>query len=158
MSGIEDIRKLSEAELKQDLRDESSWHYRYKDSCYIYIGGLHKKLTEGDIIIVFSQFGEPIDINLVRDSKTGESKGFCFLGYRNQKSTILAVDNMNGYKLLDKVLKVDHVLDYKAPLKKDSMGNFVEDKYEATGAEGKGIDNYFVTKSESILHKRYLKN
>lgn len=38
MSGIEDIRKLSEAELKQDLRDESSWHYRYKDSCYIYIG------------------------------------------------------------------------------------------------------------------------
>lgn len=34
-------------------------------------GGLDVRLTEGDIIIVFSQWGEPIDINLVRDKKTG---------------------------------------------------------------------------------------
>lgn len=30
-------------------------------------GGLDYELTEGDIISVFSQYGEPVDINLKRD-------------------------------------------------------------------------------------------
>ncbi len=40
-----------------------------------------------------------MNINLVRDKKTGKSKGFCFLCYENQKSTVLAVDNLNGIKV-----------------------------------------------------------
>ena len=44
------------------------------------------------------RYGEIININLVRD-KSGKSKGFCFLGYENQKSTVLAVDNFNGIKV-----------------------------------------------------------
>lgn len=39
-----------------------------------------------------------MNINLVRDKKTGKPKGFCFLCYENQKSTVLAVDNLNGIK------------------------------------------------------------
>jgi RNA-binding motif protein, X-linked 2 len=42
------------------------------------------------------RYGEVVDLNLVRDKKTGKSKGFAFLAYENQKSTILAVDNLNG--------------------------------------------------------------
>jgi hypothetical protein len=30
-------------------------------------GGLDNRLTEGDVIAVFSQYGEPVDINLARD-------------------------------------------------------------------------------------------
>lgn len=45
------------------------------------------------------RYGEVVNINLVRDKKTGQSKGYCFLGYENQKSTILAVDNFNGIKV-----------------------------------------------------------
>jgi RNA-binding motif X-linked protein 2 len=37
-----------------------------------------------------------MDINLVRDQKTGKSRGFGFLKYDDQRSTILAVDNLNG--------------------------------------------------------------
>jgi RNA-binding motif X-linked protein 2 len=33
---------------------------------------------------------------LVRDRKTGKSKGYAFLQYEDQRSTILAVDNLNG--------------------------------------------------------------
>ena len=40
-----------------------------------------------------------MNINLVRDKKTGKPKGFCFLCYENQKSTVLAVDNLNGIKV-----------------------------------------------------------
>lgn len=49
---------------------------KYKHNTFInvyirYIGNLDTRLTEGDIVIVFSQFGEPIDVNLVRDKETG---------------------------------------------------------------------------------------
>lgn len=40
-----------------------------------------------------------MDINLIRDEKTGKSKGFAFLAYQDQRSTVLAVDNFNGIKV-----------------------------------------------------------
>lgn len=55
-----------------------------------------------------SQFGEPTYINLVRDKETGKSKGFAFIKYEDQRSTDLAVDNLGGAKIMDRILKVDH--------------------------------------------------
>ena len=45
------------------------------------------------------RYGEIVNINLVRDKKSGKSKGFCFLAYQDQRSTVLAVDNFNGIKV-----------------------------------------------------------
>ena len=45
------------------------------------------------------RYGEIIDINLVRDKSSGKSKGYGFLCYEDQRSTILAVDNFNGIKV-----------------------------------------------------------
>ena len=33
--------------------------------------------------------------------------------YEDQRSTVLAVDNLNGGKVLGRIIKVDHVEDYK---------------------------------------------
>lgn len=52
----------------------------------------------GALTVCF-RYGEVVNINLVRDKKTGKSKGFCFLCYEDQRSTILAVDNFNGIKV-----------------------------------------------------------
>ena len=87
---------------------EASWHADYRDTAYIYIGGLPFDLSEGDVIAIFSQFGEPVHINLVRDKETGKSKGFAFLKYEDQRSTDLAVDNLGGATVLGRVLRVDH--------------------------------------------------
>ncbi|EUT92372.1 hypothetical protein PFAG_00509 [Plasmodium falciparum Santa Lucia] len=148
---IRNIEKLNEAELKNIGNNDSSWHDQYRDSSYIYIGNLDNRLTEGDIVIVFSQYGEPIDVNLVRDNETGKSKGYCFLSYADQRSTILAVDNFNGYKLLERPLVVDHILNYRLPKKylKDADKN----EYKPTGAEGQGIGVYNVVESEIKLSK-----
>lgn len=62
-----------------------------------------------------SQWGEIEDINLVRDKETNKSMGFAFVKYEDQRSTILAVDNFNGVKLLGRVLRCDHVQQYKLP-------------------------------------------
>ena len=61
------------------------------------------------------RYGEPVNINLVRDQKSGKSKGFCFICYEDQRSTVLAVDNFNGTKICGRTIRVDHVLNYKAP-------------------------------------------
>lgn len=49
------------------------------------------------------RYGEIINVNLVRDKKTGKSKGFCFVAYEDQRSTILAVDNFNGIKVVSNI-------------------------------------------------------
>ena len=86
----------------------ASWHTDYRDTAYVYIGGLPFELSEGDIITIFSQYGEPTYINLVRDKETGKSKGFAFLKYEDQRSTDLAVDNLGGAVVMGRTLKVDH--------------------------------------------------
>ena len=48
---------------------------QYADSAYVFVGGLPFDLTEGDVLVIMSQFGEIVDCNLVRDRETGESKG-----------------------------------------------------------------------------------
>lgn len=87
---------------------EASWHADYRDTAYIYIGGLPFDLTEGDVATIFSQFGEPVYVNLIRDKDSGKSKGFAFLKYEDQRSTDLAVDNLGGSTVMGRVLKVDH--------------------------------------------------
>lgn len=102
----------------------------YKDSAWIFIGGLSFDLSEGDVIAVFSQYGEVVNINLIRDRKTGKSKGFAFLCYQDQRSTILAVDNLNGIKLLNRVIRVDHVEQYKVPKEFDDITPEMKQLYD----------------------------
>lgn len=101
-------------------------------------------LTEGDVIAIFSQFGEPVYINLVRDKESGKSKGFAFLKYEDQRSTDLAVDNLGGATVLGRVLKVDHTR-YKK--KEDEEGG------NNTGAFG-GIEENGKQTSNGSLARR----
>ncbi|TGZ39336.1 RNA-binding motif protein, X-linked 2 [Temnothorax longispinosus] len=117
LTNVKNIKKLNEQELRG--RNKTSWHDQYKDSAWIFVGGLPYDLTEGDVIAIFSQYGEVVNINLIRDKDTGKQKGYGFLCYEDQRSTILAVDNFNGIKvILGRTIRVDHVSNYKAP--KDS--------------------------------------
>merc|ERR1712087_433055 len=108
-------KNLGQVELDQGLEGNQSWHHQFRNSAYIFVGGLHQGFSEGDVVIIFSQFGEIVDVNLVRDKTDGKSKGFAFVCYEDQRSTILAVDNMNGAQVLSRTLRVNHVDKYKAP-------------------------------------------
>ncbi|CAG7848311.1 RNA-binding motif protein, X-linked 2 [Serendipita indica DSM 11827] len=112
MNVVREINRINEREL--DLAPgQGSWHDQYKDSAYIFIGGLNYELTEGDVITVFSQYGEVVDIDMPREKSTGKRRGFAFLMYEDQRSTVLAVDNLNGAELAGRTLRVDHVQNYK---------------------------------------------
>eukprot|EP01031_Cornospumella_fuschlensis_P031566 gene31566-38151_t len=118
MNNVKAIENLKEEELKHNIIGgitKGSWHDKYKDSAWIFLGGFAYELTEGDIICVMSQWGEVEDIHLVREQETNKSKGFAFVKYEDSRSTILAVDNFNGISLLGRTLRCDHVENYKLP-------------------------------------------
>lgn len=54
---IRNLNKLNERELALGNYTDiyKSWHRDYKDSAWIYVGGLDYGLNEGDLISVFSQ-------------------------------------------------------------------------------------------------------
>ena len=52
---IKNTQKLNEQELQLGLIGKKSWHDEYKDSAWLFIGGLPYDLSEGDVICVFSQ-------------------------------------------------------------------------------------------------------
>lgn len=111
MNQIKAIERVNEAELSQGILEyDQSWHYEYRNQAYIFIGGLHKELTEADVLTVFSQYGIPVDLKLVRDRENGESRGFAYLKYEDQRSAVLAVDNLNGATIAGRRIKVDHAL------------------------------------------------
>ena len=62
-------------------------------------------------MVFSSRYGTIIDVDLAREApatsatpsphavNAGKSRGFAFVGYEDQRSTILAVDNFNGIKV-----------------------------------------------------------
>ncbi|MQM14337.1 hypothetical protein Taro_047266 [Colocasia esculenta] len=119
LTQVKRIQKLNSVEASLGISDDASWHSKYKDSAYVFVGGIPFDLTEGDLLAVFAQCGEIVDVNLVRDKGTGKSKGFAFVAYEDQRSTVLAVDNLNGAKLLGRIIRVDHVSKYKKKEEED---------------------------------------
>lgn len=55
--------------------------------------------------------------------------------YEDQRSTVLAVDNLNGAKILDRTLKVDHVKSYRQPKIRDEEGELVEPEEQSFNAK-----------------------
>ncbi|BGP42477.1 RNA-binding protein Cwf29 [Rhodotorula kratochvilovae] len=123
MNQIQATKRINDYALETG---DLSWHDQYKDSAYVNVGGLPPALTEGDVITIFSQYGEIVDINMPRDSQTGKPRGFAWLMYADQRSTVLAVDNLNGAQVLGRTLRVDHVLNYKQLERDQETGKMKE--------------------------------
>mmetsp|Transcript_7046 Transcript_7046/g.14064 ORF Transcript_7046/g.14064 Transcript_7046/m.14064 type:complete len:206 (+) Transcript_7046:247-864(+) len=113
LTQIRNTQLATRREIELGLDEKGSWHDRYKHSAYVYAGGLSYELTEGDVLAVFSQYGEIVDVHLVRDKKTKKSRGFAFLAYEDQRSTVLAVDNLSGSRVAGRIIRVEHVDNYR---------------------------------------------
>ncbi|KAI1741975.1 hypothetical protein F4680DRAFT_51025 [Xylaria scruposa] len=113
MNQIRAIQALNKREIENGVSPEASWHTDYRDTAFINFGGLPYELTEGDIITIFSQYGEPVFLKLARDNESGKSKGFGWLKYEDQRSCDLAVDNLGGAEIAGRLVRVDHAR-YKA--------------------------------------------
>jgi RNA-binding motif protein, X-linked 2 len=136
MNSIRQTQALNKLELQNAVPPSASWHADYRDTAYIYVGGLPFDVSEGDIVAIFSQYGTPTHVNLVRDKETGKSKGFAFLKYEDQRSCDLAVDNLGGAEVLGRVLRVDHTR-YKKREGEDEEAYRVDRHEEELNGNGK---------------------
>ncbi|XP_024980733.1 zinc finger CCCH domain-containing protein 25 isoform X2 [Cynara cardunculus var. scolymus] len=122
---VKRIQNINSKEASLGISEDASWHAKYKDSAYVYVGGIPFDLTEGDLLAVFAQYGEIVDVNLVRDKGTGKSKGFAFVAYEDQRN------NLNGAQILGRTIRVDHVTKYKKKEEEDEEAE--QQKREARG-------------------------
>lgn len=137
LTQIKNTQKISKQEILQGVPESASWHARYKHSAYIYAGGLPFDLTEGDVLTVFAQYGELVDVHNVKDRDTGKYRGFSFLAYEDQRSTVLAVDNLNGATVGGRTVRVEHVDNYKK--KKAEVEGREESESEQDEQEPEGL-------------------
>lgn len=153
MNKIKHIEQITNKELKELTSFTASWHQDYADSAYIFLGGLNYRMNEGDLVIVCSQFGEVVDCRLARDKKTGKSRGFAFLAYEDQRSTVLAVDNLNGIELCGRTILCDHVKQYKIP--KEMM--FLSDAESGSSSDAELPEEEREAKREEKAKERWEK-
>ncbi|OWB51278.1 hypothetical protein B5S27_g2838 [[Candida] boidinii] len=94
----------------------------------------HFEVTALDILTTFSQYGVPTDLEMAREEDRGKSKGFCFLKYEDQRSTVLAVDNLNGDQVGSRRIRVYHTR-YKPPKEPETEEEIGEDNFANVESE-----------------------
>lgn len=137
MNSVRAIQQLNKRELEASINPEGSWHTDYRDTAFVFIGGLPFELSEGDIITICSQYGEPVWVKLARDKETGKSRGFAWIKYEDQRSCDLAVDNLGGANIMDRIIKVDHAR-YKPKDDEDMRDNTMGELDVDPGRESDG--------------------
>nr|XP_058967640.1 RNA-binding protein 39-like isoform X3 [Pocillopora verrucosa] len=98
----------------------------------LYVGSLHFNITEQMIKAIFEPFGIVDSVQLIYDSETGRSKGYGFLQFRDADAARQAMDQMNGFELAGRPMKVGPVTE-----RGDSSSySFLDDEeYEKGGVE-----------------------
>ena len=72
----------------------------------LYVGNLSKSTTEEELNVLFTQAGEVKAAEVIKDRKSGESKGFAFVTMSGQSEADKAVSMFNAYSLNNQELKV----------------------------------------------------
>lgn len=72
----------------------------------IYVGNINYSLNEEDVQRIFEVLGKVDAIKIIRDKKTGKSKGFGFLDMPNKKEAMEAIKTLDGKTVAGRNLRV----------------------------------------------------
>ncbi|QTN31919.1 RNA-binding protein [Akkermansiaceae bacterium] len=72
----------------------------------ILIRNIDRSLTQPEIVCHFRKFGKVKSCEVVKDAKTGQSKGFGFAEMPNLDEAMKAIEALNGMKLGSSALRV----------------------------------------------------
>ncbi|MCL1091523.1 RNA-binding protein [Shewanella profunda] len=71
----------------------------------LYVGNLPYRVHEGEVKVLFGEFGPVNSVRLVRDRKTGRRKGFGFVEM-SESGAQKAMVKLNDYNFQERTLKV----------------------------------------------------
>lgn len=72
----------------------------------LYVGNLHPDVVESQLFEVFSHYGRPQLVRLMRDAYTGESRRFAFVSYIKKEDAEKAKEELNYSKLFDREIRI----------------------------------------------------
>ncbi|XP_033755186.1 RNA-binding protein 39-like [Pecten maximus] len=75
----------------------------------LYVGSLHFNITEDMLRGIFEPFGAIEDIKLIRDHETSRSQGYGFISFKDAEDAKKALEQLNGFELAGRPMKVGHV-------------------------------------------------
>lgn len=75
----------------------------------LYVGSLHFNITEDMLRGIFEPFGKIDNIQLIMDPETERSKGYGFLTFHNSEDAKKALEQLNGFELAGRPMKVGNV-------------------------------------------------
>lgn len=78
------------------------------DGCNLFIFHIPNDLTNMDLYNLFLPFGTVISARIMVEHETGRSRGFGFVSYDSRDSADAAIQQMNGFQIGRKRLKVQH--------------------------------------------------
>jgi len=73
----------------------------------IYVGNLSYDAAEDELRQAFANYGEVVNVNVVKDRNTGRSRGFGFVEMSSDDEGQAAIDGLNGTDLLGRSLNVN---------------------------------------------------
>jgi RNA recognition motif-containing protein len=72
----------------------------------IYVGNISYTLSEEDISKIFEVMGQVEAVKLIRDKRTGKSKGYCFIEMTDKKEAMEAINTLYGKEVAGRNLRV----------------------------------------------------
>jgi RNA recognition motif-containing protein len=73
----------------------------------VYVGNLSKSTTSEELNTLFTQAGAVTAVDIIKDRKSGESKGFAFVTMSAQGDADKAISMFNTHKMGEQELKVN---------------------------------------------------
>jgi RNA recognition motif-containing protein len=73
----------------------------------IYVGNLSYDVTENDLKDIFSNYGDVVNVSLIKDRDSGQSKGFGFVEMGSPSSAQAAIQALHGNDVKGRKLTVN---------------------------------------------------
>ncbi len=72
----------------------------------IYVGNINYSLGEAEIQKIFEVLGAVESVKIIRDKRTGRSKGFAFIEMPDKKEAMEAIKTLDGKEVAGRNLRV----------------------------------------------------
>ena len=73
----------------------------------LYVGNIPFKATENDLSELFSQAGEVVAVDLIKDAATGRLRGFGFVEMSSDEAGEKAISMFNGKQFMERSIVVN---------------------------------------------------
>ncbi|KAE8633534.1 hypothetical protein XENTR_v10001906 [Xenopus tropicalis] len=131
--GVPIIVQVSQAEKNRLAAMSNNLQRGNPGPMRLYVGSLHFNITEDMLRGIFEPFGKIENIQLLKEPDTGRSKGFGFITFTDAECARRALEQLNGFELAGRPMKVGHVTDH---LEGGGEASFLDsDELERTGID-----------------------